>query len=117
MDGDGSDLADRYRLGNLGHLLFQPAGWTQATGSHRGRADLDRHTAEGPPCRQIHHDFYKRVCDRHSWFISIPPSNDRDWQPDVARLSWAEIDGDRITVHNIRNFEYRITVSLKGTGP
>lgn len=41
------------------------------------------------------------------WFLSIPPSNDRDWQPDVARLSWAKIDGNRITVHNIRNFEYR----------
>ena len=22
-------------------------------------------------------------------FLLIPPSNDRDWQPDVARLSWA----------------------------
>jgi len=41
------------------------------------------------------------------WFLFIPPSNDRDWQPDVARLSWAEIDGDRITVHNIRKFDYR----------
>ncbi len=41
------------------------------------------------------------------WFFFIPASNDRDWQPDVARLAWAEIDGDRITVHNIRNFDYR----------
>jgi hypothetical protein len=41
------------------------------------------------------------------WFLSIPPSNNRDWQPDVAVLSWAEIDGDRITVHDIRNFDYR----------
>ena len=40
-------------------------------------------------------------------FLLIPPSNDRDWQPDVARLSWADIDGERITVHNIRNFDYR----------
>ena len=41
------------------------------------------------------------------WFLLIPASNDRDWQPDVARLAWADIDGDRITVHNIRNFDYR----------
>jgi len=41
------------------------------------------------------------------WFLSIPPSNDRNWQADVARLSWAEMDGDRITVHDIRNFDYR----------
>jgi hypothetical protein len=41
------------------------------------------------------------------WFLMIPPSNNRDWQQDVARLPWADIDGDRITVHNIRNFDYR----------
>ena len=37
----------------------------------------------------------------------IEPSNDREWQPDVARVAWAEIDGDRVTIHNIRNFDYR----------
>jgi uncharacterized protein DUF4105 len=41
------------------------------------------------------------------WWRAIPPSNDRDWQPDVARLAWADVDGDRIAMHNIRNFEYR----------
>jgi hypothetical protein len=41
-----------------------------------------------------------------SW-RAIAPSNDRDWQPDVAVLPYATIDGDRITVHNIRNFDYR----------
>ena len=41
-----------------------------------------------------------------SW-RAIEPSNDRDWQPDVAILPYATIDGDRITVHNIRNFDYR----------
>ena len=35
------------------------------------------------------------------------PSNDRDWQPEVAKLAHATIDGDRVTVHNIRNFDYR----------
>jgi hypothetical protein len=41
-----------------------------------------------------------------SW-RAIAPSNDRDWQPDVAILPYATIDGDRVTVHNIRNFDYR----------
>lgn len=41
------------------------------------------------------------------WWLSIGPSNDRDWQPEVARLAYAEIDGDRVTVRNIRNFDYR----------
>ena len=35
------------------------------------------------------------------------PSNERDWQPEVARLAYATIDGDLVTVHNIRNFDYR----------
>ena len=42
-----------------------------------------------------------------SWWRTIAPSNDRDWQPDVAVLAYATIDGDRVTVHNIRNFDYR----------
>jgi len=42
-----------------------------------------------------------------TWWRAIEPSNDRDWQPDVAVLPYATIDGDRVTVHNIRNFAYR----------
>jgi Domain of unknown function (DUF4105) len=41
-----------------------------------------------------------------AWFFSIRPSNDRQWLVDVAVLPYAEIDGDRLTVHNIRNFDY-----------
>ena len=37
----------------------------------------------------------------------IEPSNERDWQPDVAVLPYATSDGDVFHVHNIRNFEYR----------
>ena len=42
-----------------------------------------------------------------AWWLSIAPSNDRDWQPQVARPARAYIDGDRITVENVRNFHYR----------
>ena len=41
------------------------------------------------------------------WWSTITPSNDRDWQPDVAVLPSATVDGDRVTLHNIRNIEYR----------
>ena len=41
------------------------------------------------------------------WWLSIPPSNDRDWQPDVSRLASATIDGNLITLYNVRDFEYR----------
>ena len=42
-----------------------------------------------------------------AWWLRIAPSNDRDWQPDVGRLAYADVDGERITLHNIRNFDYR----------
>jgi hypothetical protein len=41
------------------------------------------------------------------WWGGLRPSNERDWQPEVARLAYATIDGDMVTVHNIRNFDYR----------
>ncbi len=41
------------------------------------------------------------------WWLWLPPSNDRDWQRDVAKLATATIDGDHVTIHNVRNFEYR----------
>ncbi len=34
-------------------------------------------------------------------------SNDRAWQTDVAVLPYATFDGDLVSVHNIRNFDYR----------
>jgi len=38
---------------------------------------------------------------------SLEPTNDRDWQTDLAVLAYATVDGDKVTVHNIRNFDYR----------
>ncbi|MGH8094971.1 MAG: DUF4105 domain-containing protein [Chthoniobacterales bacterium] len=42
-----------------------------------------------------------------AWWLTLQPSNNRDWQPDVARTAWAEIHGDRVTLHNVRNNDYR----------
>jgi hypothetical protein len=42
-----------------------------------------------------------------AWYFSRPPSNDRDWAPEVARLASAETSGSRVTVRNVRNFDYR----------
>ena len=42
-----------------------------------------------------------------AWWFTLQPSNDRDWQPDVALLSYADIDGNKVVVHNIRNCDYR----------
>jgi hypothetical protein len=40
-------------------------------------------------------------------WVLIPPSNHRHWQPDVASLPSAEIEGNQLTVFNIRNCDYR----------
>lgn len=42
-----------------------------------------------------------------AFWTRLEPSNDRDWKPENAVLAYASIDGDRITLHNIRNFAYR----------
>jgi len=41
------------------------------------------------------------------WWGLLQPSNERNWQPDVSREPWAEVDGDLVTIHNMRNFDYR----------
>jgi len=42
-----------------------------------------------------------------AWWFSLQPSNNRDWLPDVAVLPYADIAGNQVTVHNIRNCDYR----------
>lgn len=41
------------------------------------------------------------------WWLSLRPSNDHPWQRDLNRTAWAEISGDIVTIHNLRNFDYR----------
>ncbi len=35
------------------------------------------------------------------------PSNERDWQADVAALARAEFNGDTVTIHGVRHCDYR----------
>ncbi|HVN88203.1 MAG TPA: DUF4105 domain-containing protein [Candidatus Binataceae bacterium] len=41
------------------------------------------------------------------WWASIPPSNARDWIPDVARTARAAFNRSTVTIQNVRNFKYR----------
>lgn len=41
------------------------------------------------------------------WWHRLAPRNDRDWQADVAHPPTGEVHGDFLTVHNVRNFDYR----------
>ena len=41
------------------------------------------------------------------WWLTIQPRQDRDWKPEVAVLAHADVHGNHVTVHNVRNFDYR----------
>ena len=40
------------------------------------------------------------------WWWQIKPSNDRDWEDSVAHMTHGVINGDEVTVYNVRNFDW-----------
>lgn len=42
-----------------------------------------------------------------AWWFSMKPPSERDWKPDYAKTANAEFNGDQVTIHNIRNCDYR----------
>jgi hypothetical protein len=42
-----------------------------------------------------------------AWWLSWPAGTQRPWQPEVAEVPWATQTGDVVTIHNVRNFDYR----------
>lgn len=47
------------------------------------------------------------------WLLAIQASNERQWQPDLTKLPYATVDGDIVTLYNIRNFDYRSEFDYK----
>ena len=41
------------------------------------------------------------------WWRRVAPSNRRSWLDDVAQMTTGEVDGNRVTLRNVRNFEWR----------
>ena len=41
------------------------------------------------------------------WWTRLPATNDRPWADDVAQMTTGTIEGDRVTLHNVRNFDWR----------
>ena len=41
------------------------------------------------------------------WWYRIPPSNDHVWADDVAQMTSGIVNGPRVTLHNVRNFDWR----------
>lgn len=42
-----------------------------------------------------------------AWWITIRPSHDRPWRPEVAVMPRAFVHGDRVHLTGVRNFDYR----------
>jgi hypothetical protein len=42
-----------------------------------------------------------------AWYLTIAPSHDRNWRPEVAVMPRAFIEGDHVRIMGIRNFDYR----------
>ncbi|MGH7833037.1 MAG: DUF4105 domain-containing protein [Candidatus Binatia bacterium] len=40
-------------------------------------------------------------------WLQIPASNDRDWQTEISVTPYATVNGDLVTIHGVRNFDYR----------
>lgn len=41
------------------------------------------------------------------WWLALTPSNGRRWSTEYARLPHATIEGDKVTLTNVRHFDYR----------
>ncbi len=41
------------------------------------------------------------------WWRRLSPSNERAWADDVARVTHGTLEGAEVTLHNVRNFEWR----------
>ncbi len=42
-----------------------------------------------------------------AWWLTLTPPVDADWQPEVRKTASATVEGDLVTIHNIRDFDYR----------
>lgn len=83
IEGAGLPAGMAYLAANAAALVLVPGAWRKAAACVVGFALV------------------------LAWWLSLAPSNKRDWQGDVTETPWAEIDGSRVTIHNVRNFEYR----------
>jgi hypothetical protein len=56
--------------------------------------------------RRMHFVFLVMFLGVVGLWISISPSHDREWRPEVAVMPRAFIDGDRVRITGVRNFDY-----------
>ena len=59
------------------------------------------------PCRRAWLVVALAVLLVMGWWFSLQPRQYRDWKPEVALMSHAVIEGEVVTIYNVRNFDYR----------
>ncbi|EWH01996.1 Lnb N-terminal periplasmic domain-containing protein [Halomonas sp. BC04] len=42
-----------------------------------------------------------------TWWFRLRPSHDRPWAEDVVHLATGDVEGNRLTLHHVRNFDWR----------
>jgi hypothetical protein len=42
-----------------------------------------------------------------AWWLGLRPSNEGAWRPDTDHTAWAEINGNHVMIHNLRNCDYQ----------
>jgi hypothetical protein len=42
-----------------------------------------------------------------AWWVTLRPSNDGQWGADQSRMAWADVHGGEVTIHNLRDCDYR----------
>lgn len=47
------------------------------------------------------------------WYLSLAPAQDRDWDPEVAKVLTYQRQGDMVELHNIRNFKWNVDGSYQ----
>jgi hypothetical protein len=51
--------------------------------------------------------FAAMFCGLLLWWRHLRPSNDRVWADDVARMTGGSVEGNRVVLSNVRNFDWR----------
>src|SRR5215470_7945416 len=51
------------------------------------------------------------------WWLSLKPSNEGNWQADVSRLAYGQVNGDHVTIHDTRSCDYRAEFDYTCTWP
>jgi hypothetical protein len=60
-----------------------------------------------PPTRRRFFTLFALCLSVITWWIFIFPSHDRPWRPEVAVMPRAVIEGDRVRISGVRDFDYR----------